>query len=43
MFGDIAHGCVLFIFGIYLVFFNDAVKKSALKVFSELRYYIIFI
>lgn len=38
MFGDIAHGGVLFAFGIYLVYWNDSIKKSSLKFFSDMRY-----
>lgn len=41
MFGDIAHGGVLLIFGAYLVFWNDTIKRSALKMFSDLRYMIL--
>lgn len=41
MFGDIAHGGALLAFGIYLVFWNDSVKRSAIKMFSDLRYMIL--
>jgi len=41
MFGDIAHGSALLAFGIYLVFWNEDIKRSALKVFSDLRYMIV--
>lgn len=37
MFGDIAHGGALLVFGIYLVFWNETIKKSALKLFSDMR------
>jgi V-type H+-transporting ATPase subunit a len=38
MFGDIAHGLILFIFGLILVFKNDAIQKSSMKMLSSLRY-----
>ena len=41
MFGDIAHGATLFAFGIFLVFWNENIKRSALKAFSDLRYMIL--
>lgn len=41
MFGDIAHGGVLLALGIYLVLFDDSVRRSSLKFFSPLRYMII--
>ena len=40
MFGDIGHGGLLFGFGLYLVFFNESVKKGSLRLLSELRYMI---
>jgi V-type H+-transporting ATPase subunit a len=40
MFGDIAHGLVLLAFGIYLVFFDERVKRGSLKILSPLRYMI---
>ena len=40
MFGDIGHGGLLFGFGLYLVFFDESVKKGSLKMLSELRYMI---
>jgi len=41
MFGDIAHGAALFVFGIFLVYWNDMIKRSSLKMFSDLRYMIL--
>lgn len=38
MFGDIAHGGVLLAFGLFLIFSDDRIKKSSLKMFSSLRY-----
>ena len=40
MFGDIAHGGVLFALGIYLIFNDESIKKSYLRAFSSLRYMI---
>jgi V-type H+-transporting ATPase subunit a len=40
MFGDIAHGAFLFVFGIYLIFNRLNVEKGPLKIFSSLRYMI---
>lgn len=40
MFGDIAHGGILFAFGLYLIFNDEKIKKSPLKLFSLLRYMI---
>ena len=34
MFGDIGHGGVLFLFGIYLCAKNEELKKTGLEVFS---------
>jgi V-type H+-transporting ATPase subunit a len=41
MFGDIAHGGALLAFAIFLVFSNEKVKRSSLKMFSSLRYMIL--
>jgi len=40
MFGDIAHGGVLLAFGLYLIFFEDSVKRGSLKVLAPLKYMI---
>ena len=40
MFGDMAHGAVLFAFGLYLVFNDKKIKGSSMKMFSSLRYMI---
>jgi V-type H+-transporting ATPase subunit a len=40
MFGDMAHGLVLFLLGIFLVFYDEKIKKS-LKMASDLRYMIL--
>jgi len=34
MFGDIGHGGLLFGFGLYLIFFDESVKKGNLKLLS---------
>ena len=41
MFGDIAHGFVLFLFGIFLVFGNDKLKSTPFKYLLNVRYMII--
>ena len=41
MFGDIAHGLVLFAFGIFMTFFADKLKKSALSPLLQVRYMIV--
>ena len=41
MFGDIGHGLILFVIGLYLVFNDEEIKKSKLKMFSQLRYMVI--
>jgi V-type H+-transporting ATPase subunit a len=38
MFGDIAHGLVLFTFGLILIFMTDKLKTSAFKMLVPLRY-----
>ncbi len=38
MFGDIAHGSVLFTFGLFLVFFNEKLKTTAFSALLSLRY-----
>lgn len=44
MFGDLFHGSILFVFGIYLCLWNDsiqAVKGHPMKVFNKMRYFIL--
>lgn len=41
MFGDIAHGFVLFCFGLFLVFFNSNLKTTVFKGMLSLRYLIL--
>jgi V-type H+-transporting ATPase subunit a len=38
MFGDIAHGLILLAFGLYLIFYNDKITNSILKVLTPHRY-----
>jgi len=38
MFGDMGHGSILLLFAIYIVLFNDSVKKSVLSGASDMRY-----
>ena len=40
MFGDIAHGGILFVFGLFLIFFEDVVKRSPMKMFASMKYMI---
>lgn len=40
MFGDVAHGIMVFALGLYAVFNNDNLQKGALKILSQLRYMI---
>ena len=40
MFGDIAHGLVLFVLGLFLVFFDDTIRRSPLKVLASMKYMI---
>lgn len=44
MFGDIGHGFLLLLFGLYLVMYNDEIKKSnsALKAALKARYLLFF-
>jgi V-type H+-transporting ATPase subunit a len=41
MFGDIGHGLVLFLFGIYLVLKNDSLKRGAFSFVCDLRYMVL--
>jgi V-type H+-transporting ATPase subunit a len=41
MFGDIAHGGVILALGIYLVLYNDKIKKSSMSFVCDLRYIIL--
>ena len=41
MFGDIAHGGVIFAVGIYLVLFNDSIKKTSMAFVCQLRYIVL--
>jgi V-type H+-transporting ATPase subunit a len=41
MFGDMGHGLILFIVGLYLVFNNEALKKTSLRAVSDLRYMVL--
>ena len=41
MFGDIGHGLIMFIFGLYLVFNNNSIKKSSFAFASDLRYMVL--
>lgn len=41
MFGDMGHGLVLFLFGLYLVFNNDVLKKTSFAFLSSLRYIVL--
>lgn len=38
MFGDIGHGLVLFALGLFLIFFDEEVRRSKFSAFSRLRY-----
>lgn len=42
MFGDIAHGGLLFLFGLFLVLANDKLKKTPMAAFSMIRYFVMF-
>jgi len=41
MFGDMGHGLVLFLFGLYLVFNNEVLKKTSFGFLSSLRYMVL--
>ena len=41
MFGDMAHGVIIFLLGIYLVFNNDKLSKSSLSFVCQLRYMVL--
>jgi len=41
MFGDMAHGGVIFVLGLYLVFFNDKLSKTSLSFVCQLRYMVL--
>ena len=41
MFGDMAHGGIIFILGLYLVFNNDKISKSSMAMVSQLRYIVL--
>ena len=41
MFGDIGHGLIMFILGLYLVFNNNSIKKSSFAFASDLRYMVL--
>lgn len=42
MFGDMAHGSILTMFGAFLVIFDKSLKKSAFAGFSQVRYFVLF-
>jgi V-type H+-transporting ATPase subunit a len=42
MFGDMAHGSLLFLFGLFLVLKNDSLKGTMFGAFSSARYFIMF-
>ena len=41
MFGDMGHGLILLILGLYLVFNNEFIKKSSLSFLCSLRYIVL--
>lgn len=40
MFGDLGHGSILFLFGFFLVMFNERLKKTAWKGVLPMRYFL---
>jgi V-type H+-transporting ATPase subunit a len=41
MFGDIGHGLILFILGLYLVFYNKELSKTSMSFLCQLRYMVL--
>ena len=41
MFGDLGHGTLLFLFGLFLVLGNDYIKGSSIEALGQARYLII--
>ena len=41
MFGDMAHGGIIFLVGLYLVFNNDKISKSSMAMVSQMRYIVL--
>lgn len=41
MFGDIGHGLILFILGLYLVFYNKELSKTSMAFVCQLRYMVL--
>ena len=41
MFGDMGHGVLIFLLGLYLVFFNDKISKTSLAFVCQLRYMVL--
>ncbi len=41
MFGDMGHGLILLILGLYLVFNNEVIKKSSMSFLCSLRYIVL--
>lgn len=42
MFGDIGHGGLLMLFGLFLVLFNNKLKGTAFEGFAFTRYFVFF-